>query len=105
MITQLTSLVAKLNVGGNGDVSNTTQVFLPTNKLDDAQLASILGTVYTWAGIIAVIIIVIAGFMYVTSSGDASKVKRAKDAILYAVIGLVVVILAFVITQFVLGRF
>lgn len=73
----------------------------------DAQstLTGLLGVVYWLAGIIAVIIIIVAGFMYVTSSGDAAKVTKAKNAILYAVIGLVITILAFVITGFVTGSF
>lgn len=70
----------------------------------DANLVTgILNPVYMWAGIICVIIIVIAGYLYVTSHGSAANVKKAKDAILGAVIGLVVIILAFTITQLVLG--
>lgn len=65
----------------------------------------ILNTAYLWAGIICVIIIIIAGVLYTISAGDASKVKRAKDAIVGAIVGLVVIAFAFVITQFVLGRF
>ena len=38
-----------------------------------------------------------------TSSGDAGKVKKAKDTILYGVIGLIVVALAFAIVNFVIG--
>lgn len=68
-------------------------------------VSNILVPVYTWAGIICVIIIIIAGYFYVISAGNASTVKRAKDAIFGAVIGLIVIMLAFVITQFVIGRF
>lgn len=68
-------------------------------------LAGILTTVYFWAGIVCVIVIVGAGYLYVTSNGNSTQTKRAKDAILGAVVGLVVVIMAFVITQFVIGRF
>ena len=71
----------------------------------DTQLVSgILTPIYTWAGIIAIIIIIVAGFYYVTSGGNAANVKKAKDAITGAVIGLVIIMLAFVITQFVIGR-
>lgn len=69
-----------------------------------AALHNGLNTAYTWAGIICVIIIIVAGFMYVTSSGDAAKVKKAKDAILGAVIGIIVILMAFAITAFVMGR-
>jgi hypothetical protein len=71
----------------------------------DAVLSSTLNTVYFVAGIIAVIVIIVAGYMYVVSAGDSAAVTKAKNAILYAVIGLVVIILAFAITWFVVGRF
>lgn len=68
-------------------------------------LQGILNVVYFWAGVVAVVVIVLAGIYYVTSQGDASKIKRAKDTILAAVIGLVVILVAFVVTQYILGRF
>lgn len=72
--------------------------------LTDANaLSTILNLVYFWAGVIAVIIILIAGFFFVTSRGDANQMKRAKDAIRGAVIGLIVVMVAFAITRFVIG--
>ena len=71
----------------------------------NATLSSILTLVYTWAGIVCVLTIVIAGIFYATSSANAANIKRAKDAIVYAIVGLVVIIMAFAITQFVLGRF
>jgi hypothetical protein len=56
-------------------------------------------------GVIAVIMIIIGGVKYITSGGDASNVTGAKNTILYAIIGLVVVALSQVIVQFVLGSF
>lgn len=71
----------------------------------DAAIEGLLNAVYAGAGMLCVVIIVIAGHLYTTSSGDASNLKRAKEAILGSIIGLIVIIMAFVITQFVLGRF
>lgn len=68
-------------------------------------VSNFLIPVYTWAGILCVIIIIVAGYFYVISAGNASNVKRAKDAILGSIIGLVVILSAFIITQFVAGRF
>ena len=56
-------------------------------------------------GAIAVIMIVIGGLRYVTSNGDSSATKGAKDTILYAVIGLIVAILAYAIVNFVITSF
>lgn len=55
-------------------------------------------------GIVAVIMIIIGGLKYITSGGDSGNVTGAKNTILYAVIGLVVVALAQFIVKFVIGR-
>ncbi len=52
-------------------------------------------------GAISVVMIVFAGFQYATSGGDAGKVTTAKNTILYAVIGIVVALLAYAIIGFV----
>ena len=56
-------------------------------------------------GAIAVIVIIIGGIRYTTSNGDPGQTKAAKDTILYAVIGLIVAILAYAIVSFVLNAF
>ncbi len=53
-------------------------------------------------GLVAVVMIILGGLSYTTSAGDATKVKKAKDTIMYGVIGLVVALLAFAIVNFVL---
>ncbi len=55
-------------------------------------------------GVTAVIMIMVGGFKYIVSSGDSSNVNSAKNTILYAIVGLVIVVLAQVIVRFVLGR-
>ncbi|MDR3298128.1 MAG: pilin [Candidatus Nomurabacteria bacterium] len=54
-------------------------------------------------GLIAVIMVILGGIQYSTSQGDSGKVKKAKDTIMYGIIGLVVAILAFAIVNFVLS--
>jgi type IV secretory pathway VirB2 component (pilin) len=56
------------------------------------------------AGICAIIIIIVSGFMYVTSGGDPGKISNAKDAVLYALIGVVIAIVAQAIIIFVLNK-
>lgn len=55
-------------------------------------------------GIVAVVMIIWGGFKYITSGGDSGNITGAKNTIIYAVIGLVVVALAQFIVQFVLDR-
>lgn len=55
-------------------------------------------------GVVSVIMIIIGGLKYITSGGESANVTGAKNTILYAIIGLVVVALAQIIVQFVLGK-
>lgn len=56
------------------------------------------------AGVIAVIMIIVSGLKYVTSSGDANNIKSAKNTLIYAIVGLVIVVLAQIIVRFVLSE-
>lgn len=64
-------------------------------------IKNVIEVMLTIGGIVAVIMIIIGGIRYVTSNGEQAHVKGAKDTILYAVIGLVVTILAYSIVYYV----
>ncbi|NCU37966.1 hypothetical protein EOL96_02815 [Candidatus Saccharibacteria bacterium] len=64
---------------------------------------NVMFTVYFWSGTVAVIVLVIAGYFYTVSNGNQQQVVRAKNAILGAVVGLIVILLAFSITAIVAG--
>ncbi len=68
-------------------------------------VSNVISTLLFVLGIICVIVIVIGGIRYALSGGDSSQTKQAKDTILYAVVGLVVAILAYAIVNFILGSF
>lgn len=90
--------------GSQGDpISNPTNCAANANGKD---LPTIIGTIlniFSWVvGAVAVIMVIYGGFRYVTSGGDQNGVKSAKDTLLYAVIGLVIVALSQVIVNFVL---
>lgn len=53
-------------------------------------------------GFVAVLMIIMGGISFATSQGDSSKVAKARNTILYGVVGLVVALLAFAIVNFVL---
>lgn len=80
-----------------------------SQKTDDVSVNSGLETIFTLisfvAGVVAVLMIMLAGLRYITSQGDSQKVSQAKNAIIYAAIGIVVVALAQLIVRFVLGFF
>ena len=55
-------------------------------------------------GIIAVIVIVIAGIQYATSGGNADQASKAKNTIIYAIVGIIVAVMAYAIVGFVVGN-
>lgn len=67
-------------------------------------LRRIINIISVIIGVIAVIMIIWGGFKYITSGGAQDKVKSAKDTLLYAIIGLIIVALAQVIVRFVLSN-
>jgi hypothetical protein len=77
---------------------------IPVVKANDV-LTNVINMVYVVGGITAVITIIIAGYMYVISGGNPAEVEKSKNAILYAVIGLIVIGAAFTLTNYVIGRF
>ena len=83
---------------------NANEVGVPTGG-GDTLLQNALNLAYFLAGAIAVIVIIVAGIWYVVSSGDAGRVAKAKNLLTYAIGGLVIIVSAFAITNFVIGRF
>lgn len=67
------------------------------------RIRQVVNVILFVLGAIAVIMIIIGGIRYVVSAGDSSAITGAKNTILYAVIGLVVAILAFAIVNFVVN--
>jgi hypothetical protein len=56
----------------------------------------------TFLGLIAVVMIIYGGFLYVSAAGNQEKIESAKKIIMYAVIGIVVILLSFAIVNTVL---
>ena len=73
-------------------------------KLEDV-LKNIVNVIIGIIGFVAVVMMVYGGFLYTTSAGDANKVTKAKNTIMYGLIGLVVALLAFAIVNFVVSNF
>ena len=75
-------------------------------KLDENDVAmpvviDLIRVALSVIGILAVGVIVLGGITYITSTGDAVKTQRAKNTILYGVVGLIVALMAFTIVHFI----
>jgi Type IV secretion system pilin len=75
----------------------------PTDKVN-TLITQIVNIISVIVGIVAVIMIIYGGFKYITSGGDSGNVTTAKNTILYAIIGLIIVALAQFIVRFVLSK-
>ena len=73
----------------------------PTVESTVQQVIRILSYI---VGVISVIMIIVGGFQYVTSGGDSGKVTSAKNTIMYALIGIVIVALAQIIVRFTINK-
>jgi len=88
-------------VGGSSDNCSSTSV----NNNDVGKAAREIVTLFSIiVGVVSIIMIIYGGFRYITSGGDSGKVGNAKNTLIYAIVGLVVVALAQLIVHFVLNQ-
>lgn len=83
------------NIGGSG---------LPQIAANANLLTTILNLVFSIIGAISLLMVVIGGFKYITSTGDAQRINSAKNTILYSLVGVVISAFAFAIVNFVLVK-
>ena len=86
-----------------------------TSQVDDAQgqvgfseatlpvmIGGIIGVALSILGIILLLIMIYAGFLWMTAGGETDKTKKAKDFMINAVIGLIILLAAYAISNFVI---
>lgn len=101
-----TSIQNNLCSGTNLDITggNTTCNAKGSASNFNTLLKNIVNIFSAIVGVIAVIMIIVGGLRYITSGGDSGNVSTAKNTIIYAIVGLVIVALAQLIVHFVLGQ-
>lgn len=77
---------------------------LPQPKANTAELKIILGIVFGIVGALSLLIITVSGFRYVLSAGDPQTMSKAKNGIVYALVGLVIALAAEAIVAFVVDK-
>lgn len=105
-ISDVIFLTAHAQVTGN-DFLNKFNFSNPGNTDPQNIFDSVIGTVLYWViaiiGLIAFIYLIINGVKYITAGGDAAKATEARTGILNAIIGVIIVLIAFVILRFAAG--
>lgn len=72
---------------------------------NDGVFRTITNVLLFLIGAVSVIMLIIGGIRYTISGGDSAAVTAAKNTILYAIVGIIVALLAYAIVNFVLGSF
>ena len=77
------------------------------NQGEDAQtlIGTLVNVLLYIIGALAVVMIIVGGILYTTSTGDAGRVAKAKNTLMYSIVGLVVAFLAYAIVNWVLDVF
>ncbi|MGA3150599.1 MAG: pilin [Candidatus Saccharimonadales bacterium] len=91
-----------IQCGSNGAAGTTQTSDQASTNLDNTIL-SIVNYLSIAVGIVAVVMIIMGGFRYITSGGKQESIVGAKNTITYAIVGLVIVALAQVIARFTLN--
>lgn len=87
---------------GSSCASGNNQTPAQASSHLDNVIKEIINVLSIAVGVAAVVMIIVGGFRYVSSGGKQESVAAAKNTILYAIIGLVIVALAQVLVRFVL---
>jgi hypothetical protein len=99
----------KTGTGGNINCGTDAQgnpIAAGTGPQSDFNrlLTTVINVFSVVVGIIAVVMIIVGGFKFIVSGGDSAKVTSARNTIIYAIIGLIIVALAQTIAKFVLSN-
>lgn len=110
LVLGLFTLVPAASVGAaalDGVCESNTDSAVCQNKDDSSNdlVGTIISVLLFVIGAISVIMVIVGGILYVTSAGDSSAVAKAKNTILYAIVGLIVSLLAYAIVRWVFDQF
>ncbi len=79
--------------------ANQTQ--MSGNAFLNSKIGSIIGVVLSFVGVIFLILMIYAGLVWMTAQGNQEQVNKAKDLMINAIIGLIIVLAAYAITAFI----
>lgn len=97
---------ATFSGGVAGGASSARGVDQPADLFGQSGIFTTITNVMLFIiGAVSVIMIIIGGLRYILSGGDSGAVTSAKNTILYAIVGIIVALLAYAIVQFVIGAF
>jgi hypothetical protein len=108
----LTPLVSQATTGVEVDMRTqlepVRQVYAPDEDVTGATfartIARIVQVILGFLGVIFLVLVLYAGFLWMTAAGNEEKIKKAKDIMIAAVIGVAIILSAYAITYFVIDN-
>ncbi len=94
VLVQLPHVIARTKVDAGG---------LPTASADTATLRIILNVASSIIGGLALVMITVSGLRYIVANGDPQKISKAKNGIIYSLVGLIIAISAQAIVAYVVN--
>ena len=83
--------------------ANLREWFEPAQKISNPTLGGLAGplinNVIVISGVFTLLVLIFAGFNYITGAGDKQKVAQAQNMLTYALVGLVLIVAAYMITN------
>ena len=106
MVLAMPAIVAAQNYEENLGVDLINNINVPKGQTDLAQVVvNIINWVLGFLALVAIVIVLIGGFEWMTAGGNEDKVGTAKKRLTYGLIGLAIIFLAWAIVRFVLNQF
>lgn len=93
--------MASINISNLSPITGWAQ-YGTIGTLVDTKIASLINFMTGFAALVAVILILVAGYMFITSAGDSDKVEKAGKTLSGAIVGLVIVFIARILVEFVI---
>lgn len=95
-------ILAEANISGFTTWVNDS-LYKNADTLINGKIITAINFFVIFSAVVAVIMLVVAGYMFITSAGDADKVEKATKTVSAAIIGMVVVFVAKILVQYVLS--
>lgn len=112
LLMPVTAFAASSTGGSSGEACSAISSISPNGGTCDKSsgpsvnklIKTAINLLSLVAGVIAIIMLIVSGLKYITSQGDSNSISSAKNSLLYAIIGLVVVVFAQILVKFVLSK-
>ena len=103
-IFSFNSVLAQTGTGGTNSPTVATTLTNPLGSVSTPQalIGTVINSILGIVGSIALLFFVYGGLIWMTSSGNAEKVKKGRDTLVWAAVGLVVIFSAYGLTRYVL---